>query len=945
MMQKSVMQAWWDSSHMAGSNAAYVEGLYETYLENPLDVPENWKSIFDDLPKVEGVSVEANHSDIREEFKKMAALGPAARMGSSAPTATSSPGDEKQVKVLQLINAYRFRGHQHANLDPLGLWKQERVRDLELSHHNLSEADFSTIFSLGSYAVGAEKLALGDLFKSLNRTYGGSIGSEYMHITDTEQKRWIQQYLESVEAKPTYDREAKINILKGLIAADGMEKYLGNKFTGAKRFSLEGGDALVPMLKGLISEAGAAGAKEVVLGMAHRGRLNVLVNVLGKNPSVLFDEFAGKHDGTLGAGDVKYHAGFSSDFATPGGNVHLALAFNPSHLEIVNPVVMGSVRARLVRRNCLDGSAVLPITIHGDSAIAGQGVVQETFNMSQTRGFSVGGTVRIVINNQVGFTTSKIEDTRSTQYCTDIAKMVQAPIFHVNADDPEAVSFVTKMALDYRNKFKRDVVIDLVCYRRHGHNEADEPNATQPLMYQKIKKHPVPRQIYSDQLIAEGVIEKHEIDKLVAEYRAALDHGACVVEEWRPMTEHSVDWGPYLGHQWDVSYEGSVSQERLVELGKSITSFPEDHKLHSRVSKLYNDRVAMMDGEKMLDWGMAENLAYATILDVGTDIRFTGQDSGRGTFFHRHAVLHNQTDGSDYIPLKHLHAKQGEIEIYDSVLSEAAVMAFEYGFATAEPATLTIWEAQFGDFANGAQVVFDQFLSSGEAKWGRLCGLTVLLPHGYEGQGPEHSSARLERFLQLCADHNWQVCIPSTPAQVYNMLRRQAVRPLRKPLIVMSPKSLLRHPLAVSSLEELSEGVFYNVIDEVDELETKKVERVVMCSGKVYYDLLEQRRENELNNVAIVRIEQLYPFPGQELEVVATKYAHVKDWVWCQEEPQNQGAWYCSQHHFLQTIPQGAKLTYTGRDASASPAVGYISVHNQQQKSLVEDALNIKKGT
>ena len=942
-MQNSVMKAWWDSSHMAGANAAYVEELYEAYLENPLDVPENWKTIFDELPKVEGVEVESNHTSIRDDYKKMAALGPIARVGSGGQAiGVSTGGDEKQVKVLQLINAFRFRGHQHANLDPLGLWQQERVRDLELSHHNLSQSDFDTIFSVGSYAIGPEKMALGDLFKSLNKTYCGSIGSEYMHITDTEQKRWIQQRLESIEGAPTFSREEKIKILKGLVAADGMEKYLGSKFTGAKRFSLEGGDALVPMLKGLISEAGTAGAKEVVLGMAHRGRLNVLVNVLGKNPSVLFDEFAGKHDDTLGAGDVKYHAGFSSDFATPGGNVHLALAFNPSHLEIVNPVVMGSVRARLARRNCEDGSAVLPITIHGDSAIAGQGVVQETFNMSQTRGFKVGGTVRIVINNQVGFTTSKTEDTRSTQYCTDIAKMVQAPIFHVNADDPEAVSFVTKLALEYRNKFKRDVVIDLVCYRRHGHNEADEPNATQPIMYQKIKKHPVPREVYAEQLLANGVIEQHEIDKLVADYRNALDHGACVVEEWRPMTEHSVDWTPYLGHDWDVDYDGSVSKERLVELGKSITSFPEDQKLQSRVNKLYNDRVAMIEGEKLLDWGMAENLAYATILDEGTQIRITGQDSGRGTFFHRHAVLHNQADGSDYMPLQHLHPKQGSIELYDSVLSEEAVMAFEYGFATAEPGTLTIWEAQFGDFANGAQVVFDQFLSSGEAKWGRLCGLTVLLPHGYEGQGPEHSSARLERFLQLCADHNWQVCVPSTPAQVYNMLRRQAVRPMRRPLIVMSPKSLLRHPFAVSSLDELATGVFHNVIGEIDELDTAAVERVVMCSGKVYYDLLEQRRKNELNKVAIIRIEQLYPFPSAEIQSVLAQYSHVKDWVWCQEEPQNQGAWYCSQHHFWQAIPEGSKLVYAGREASASPAVGYAAVHTQQQKALVEDALTIK---
>jgi len=941
-MQQSVMKAWWDSSHMAGSNAAYIEELYEAYLEDKNSVTEQWRSIFDGLPKVEGVEIDTNHTVIREQFKSLAALGPAARTTQSSP-ATSSGGDEKQVKVLQLINAFRFRGHQHANLDPLGLWKQERVRDLELSHHSLSEQDFDTRFNIGSYAIGEDSMTLGDLYKSLNRTYCGSIGSEYMHITDTEQKRWLQQHIESVQAKPTISREQKVNILKGLVSADGMEKYLGAKFPGAKRFSLEGGDSLVPMLKGLISHAGSNGTKEVVIGMAHRGRLNVLVNVLGKNPSVLFDEFSGKHDESLGAGDVKYHAGFSSDFATPGGNLHLALAFNPSHLEIVNPVVMGSVRARLDRRGCSDGTAVLPITIHGDSAIAGQGVVQETFNMSQTRGFQVGGTVRIVINNQVGFTTSKTEDTRSTQYCTDIAKMVQAPIFHVNSDDPEAVMFVTQLALDYRNKFKRDVVIDLVCYRRHGHNEADEPNATQPIMYQKIKKHPVPRDIYADQLTSEGSIEKHEVDKLISDYRAALDHGACVVEEWRPMTEHSVDWSPYLGHDWDVEYDGTLTKDKLIELANAVCRYPEDFKLQSRVKKLYDDREAMVKGEKKLDWGMAENLAYASLVDVGEDIRITGQDSGRGTFFHRHANLHNQKDGSDYMPLQNIKENQGKMEIYDSVLSEAAVVAFEFGYATAEPTTLTIWEAQFGDFANGAQVVIDQFLSSGETKWGRLCGLTLLLPHGYEGQGPEHSSARLERFLQMCADHNWQVCVPSTPAQVFQMIRRQALRPMRRPLIVMSPKSLLRHPLAVSSLDELEDGIFHNVIDEVDEMDSKAVKRVVMCSGKVYYDLLDQRRKNEQSDVAIIRIEQLYPFPKAEIEKIISKnYKHVKDWVWCQEEPQNQGAWYCSQHHFWSSIPNGAKLTYTGRTAAASPAVGYISVHNQQQKELVDDALKIK---
>ncbi|GGD74357.1 2-oxoglutarate dehydrogenase E1 component [Lacimicrobium alkaliphilum] len=940
-MLESVMKAWWDSSHMAGGNAAYIEELYEAYLDDPKSVSEQWREIFDQLPKVNGVELESKHSEIREQFRAMAQMGPMSRV--SAAPAGSSASDLKQVKVLQLINAYRFRGHQHANLDPLGLWKQERVRDLEPSHHELNESDFDTIFNVGSYAIGQETMPLGELFKSLNRTYCGSVGAEYMHITNTEQKRWLQQRFESVQAQPTLSRDTKVGILKGLVAADGMEKYLGSKFPGAKRFSLEGGDALIPMLKNLISHAGSNGAKEVVVGMAHRGRLNVLVNVLGKNPSVLFDEFAGKHDESLGSGDVKYHAGYSSDFATPGGNVHLAMAFNPSHLEIVNPVVIGSVRARLDRRDCKDGSAVLPVTIHGDAAIAGQGVVQETFNMSQTRGFAVGGTVRIVINNQVGFTTSKIEDARSTQYCTDIAKMVQAPIFHVNADDPEAVIFVTNLAIDYRNTFKRDVVIDLVCYRRHGHNEADEPSVTQPLMYKKVKKHPVARQLYADQLMAEGIIEKHEVEKLVSDYRAALDHGACVVDEWRPMTEHSVDWSPFIGHDWDTEYDGALSLDKLKELGERICHFPEEFALNSRVKKLYQDRAAMIAGDKKLDWGCAELLAYASIVDRGSRIRICGQDSGRGTFFHRHAVLHNQEDGQTYMPLQHVSDEQGPIEIYDSVLSEEAVMAFEYGYSTAEPGCLTVWEAQFGDFSNGAQVVIDQFLSSGEHKWGRLCGLTLLLPHGYEGQGPEHSSARLERFLQLCADHNWQICVPSTPAQVYNMLRRQMVRPMRRPLIVMSPKSLLRHAQATSSLEELAEGQFKNVIGEIDDMDAKKVKRVVMCSGKVFYDLLDQRRKNEQDDVAIIRIEQLYPFPHDEIAEVLKPYQHVKDWVWCQEEPQNQGAWYCSQHHFYAAIPQGTKLTYAGRSASASPAVGYVSLHNQQQKALVEDALSIKK--
>ncbi|NAW91336.1 MULTISPECIES: 2-oxoglutarate dehydrogenase E1 component [unclassified Vibrio] len=935
-MHNGVMKAWLESSHLAGANATYVEDLYELYLSDPDLVSEEWKRVFDGLPAQADNVVEQPHSRVRDYFRRLAKETKHYNVQVSDPDV-----DAKQVRVLQLINAYRFRGHEAAQLDPLGLWQRPLVAELDPAFHNLNEGDFEETFNVGSFAIGQETMKLKDIYQALNKTYCGSIGAEYMHIIDTEQKRWIQQRLESVVGQPSFSKEEKRIFLEELTAAEGLERYLGAKFPGAKRFSLEGGDALIPMMKELIRHAGSTGMREVVIGMAHRGRLNMLVNVLGKKPQDLFDEFAGKHGESWGTGDVKYHQGFSADFATPGGDVHLALAFNPSHLEIVNPVVIGSVRARQDRLGDEDGSTVLPISIHGDSAIAGQGVVAETFNMSQARGYCVGGTVRIVINNQVGFTTSNPRDTRSTMYCTDIAKMVQAPIFHVNSDDPEAVAFVTRIALDYRNEFKRDVVIDLVCYRRHGHNEADEPNATQPLMYQKIKKHPTPRKLYADVLIERGEFDIEIATQLVNEYRDALDHGEVVVKEWRPMALHSVDWSPYIGHEWDMAWNNKVDLERLKELGNRICQYPESHKLQSRVDKIYTDRQAMVNGEKLLDWGMAETLAYATLVDDGKRIRISGQDSGRGTFFHRHSVLHNQSDASTYIPLANIHDKQGPFEVLDSVLSEEAVLAFEYGYATAEPSGLTIWEAQFGDFANGAQVVIDQFISSGEQKWARLCGLTMLLPHGYEGQGPEHSSARLERYLQLCAEQNMQVVVPSTPAQVYHMLRRQVVRPMRRPLIVMSPKSLLRHPLCISTLEDLADGSFLPAIGEVDDLNPANVKRVVFCSGKVYYDLLEQRRNNEQGDVAIVRIEQLYPFPKEEVEAVIAQYTNVVDYVWCQEEPQNQGAWYSSQHNFRSAIPVGADLKYAGRPASASPAVGYMSVHLKQQKALVEDALTL----
>ncbi|MFP1945729.1 2-oxoglutarate dehydrogenase E1 component [Lonsdalea quercina] len=934
-MQNGAMKAWLDSSYLAGANQSYIEQLYEDYLTDPASIDTSWQTLFQQMVAT-GVKPDQLHSQTRDYFRRLAK--DSSRYTSSIHDPDS---DAKQVKVLQLINAFRFRGHQHANLDPLDLWKQEAVPDLDLAYHNLTEADLDDTFNVGSFAIGKETMKLRDLYAALRQTYCGPIGAEYMHITNTEEKRWIQQRIESVVGQPSFSVDERRRFLKELTAAEGLERYLGAKFPGAKRFSLEGGDALIPMLKEIVRHAGKNGTREVVLGMAHRGRLNVLVNVLGKKPQDLFDEFIGKHKEHLGTGDVKYHQGFSSDVDTEGGRVHLALAFNPSHLEIVSPVVIGSVRARLDRLDNPSSALVLPITIHGDAAMTGQGVVQETLNMSKARGYDVGGTIRIVINNQIGFTTSNPRDARSTEYCTDIGKMVQAPIFHVNADDPEAVAFVTQLALDFRNTFKRDVFIDMVCYRRHGHNEADEPSATQPLMYHKIKKHPTPRKIYADRLEQQQLIQLEDATEMVNLYRDALDAGECVVEEWLPMDMQALAWMPYLNHDWDEDYPYQVDMKRLQELARRISTIPPAIEMQSRVAKIYNDRAEMAEGAKPFDWGGAETLAYATLVDEGIPIRLSGEDTGRGTFFHRHAVVHNQKNGSTYTPLAHVHNAQGEFRVWDSVLSEEAVLAFEYGYATAEPRTLTIWEAQFGDFANGAQVVIDQFISSGEQKWGRMCGLVMLLPHGYEGQGPEHSSARLERYLQLCAEQNMQVCIPSTPAQVYHMLRRQALRGMRRPLVVMSPKSLLRHPLATSTLDELASGKFQPAIGEADDIDPREVKRVVMCAGKVYYDLLEKRRKNEQKNVAIVRIEQLYPFPQQYVQSVLEPYAHVLDFVWCQEEPLNQGAWYCSQHHLREAIPFGASLRYAGRPASASPAVGYMSVHQKQQQDLVDDALNV----
>ncbi|EPJ89576.1 MULTISPECIES: 2-oxoglutarate dehydrogenase E1 component [Pseudomonas] len=943
-MQESVMQRMWNSAHLSGGNAAYVEELYELYLHDPNAVPEEWRTYFQKLPADGSTATDVSHSTIRDHFVLLAKNQRRAQPVSAG--SVSSEHEKKQVEVLRLIQAYRMRGHQAAQLDPLGLWQRPVIADLSINHYGLTNADLDTTFRAGDLFIGKEEASLREIHETLQQTYCRTIGSEFTHIVDSEQRNWFMQRLESVRGRPDFSADIKSHLLERVTAAEGLEKYLGTKYPGTKRFGLEGGESLIPMLDELIQRSGSYGTKEIVIGMAHRGRLNVLVNTFGKNPRDLFDEFEGKKKVELGSGDVKYHQGFSSNVMTAGGEVHLAMAFNPSHLEIVSPVVEGSVRARQDRRNDPNGDKVLPISLHGDAAFAGQGVVMETFQMSQTRGFKTGGTIHIVINNQVGFTISNPEDSRSTEYATDVAKMIQAPILHVNGDDPEAVVFVTQLAIDYRMQFKRDVVIDLVCYRRRGHNEADEPSGTQPLMYQQIAKQRTTRELYAESLIKAGVLDDARVQAKIDDYRNALDNGLHVVKSLvkEPNKELFVDWRPYLGHAWTARHDTRFDLKTLQELSAKLMELPEGFVVQRQVQKIYEDRQKMQAGGLPINWGYAETMAYATLAFEGHPIRMTGQDIGRGTFSHRHAVLHNQKDSGTYIPLQNLYAGQPRFDLYDSFLSEEAVLAFEYGYSTTQPDALVIWEAQFGDFANGAQVVIDQFITSGEHKWGRLCGLTMLLPHGYEGQGPEHSSARLERYLQGCAEHNIQVCVPTTPAQIYHLLRRQVIRPLRKPLIVLTPKSLLRHKLAVSTLEDLAEGSFQTVIPEIDTLDAAKVTRLVMCSGKVYYDLLEKRRAEGREDTMIVRLEQLYPFPEDDLMETLAPYTNLQHAVWCQEEPMNQGAWYSSQHHLRRSVGNHNRnlvLEYAGRDASAAPACGYASMHAEQQEKLLKDAFTV----
>ena len=942
-----MMKAFRANSYLFGGNAPYVEELYENYLNNPGSVADAWRAYFDNMqavPAADGSSDtrDVAHAPIVQSFAERAKEGRLQPqvMGGDAQSA------RKQVFVIQLISAYRILGSRYADLDPLKRRERPTIPELEPAFYDFSEGDHAHLYSAANTFFGFETAPLRDILQALRDTYCGSIGAEYMHITDPAAKRWIQERLESARGKFGFDADKKKHILERLTAAEGLERYLHTKYVGQKRFSLEGSESFIAAMDELVQQAGAFGIQEIVIGLAHRGRLNVLVNVMGKMPNDLFKEFEGQHASDLPNGDVKYHQGFSSDISTPGGPVHLSLAFNPSHLEIVNPVVEGSAKARQVRRGDKDGSQVMSVLVHGDAAFAGQGVVMETLNLTETRGYGTRGTVHIVINNQIGFTTSDARDSRSTLYCTDVVKSIEAPVLHVNGDDPEAVVFATKIALDYRMQFRKDVVVDIICFRKLGHNEQDTPSVTQPLMYKKIAQHPGTRSLYADKLVAQGVVEQAYGQGLMNGFRDAMDAGKHtydpVITNFK--SKFAVDWIPFLNRKWTDAADTGVPLVELKRLSERITTVPEGFKLHPLVQKVIADRRAMSNGDQPLDWGMGEHLAFASLCASGYAVRLSGQDSGRGTFSHRHAVLHDQNrekwDQGSYIPLQFVADNQGQFIVIDSVLSEEAVLAFEYGYATAEPNALVIWEAQFGDFVNGAQVVIDQFISSGETKWGRSCGLTLMLPHGYEGQGPEHSSARLERFLQLCAENNMQVLQPTTPAQIFHALRRQMIRQFRKPLILMTPKSLLRNKDAVSNLEELADGRFMTVIGDTT-VDPKKAKRVVFCSGRVYYDLMTERRTRELDDIALVRIEQLYPFPHKAFDAELKRYPNATNIVWCQDEPQNQGAWFFVQHHMNVALKPTQKLAYSGRPASASPAVGYYDKHYAQQKELVDAALGV----
>ena len=930
------MKELWGSSHISAGHAAYLESLYEIFINNPEDLSKEWFDFFTNLPSHPKSNGEISHLEIIKDFKNI----------SRNNIASEVSVDERQGKVIRLIQSYRNRGHLKAKLDPLGMMERRSVEDLDMEFHGLSNEDLDQEFYTDTLDTGSDKSTLREIISRLEEIYCGNIGIECNHIMESEERRWFQRKFESKLKEYSFDDKEKLNIYERLNSAEGLAKYLSAKYPGMKRFGIDGAESLVPLVESIIQNCGSMGANQICFGMAHRGRLNLLVNVLGKLPSDLFAAF--DEDSNLegaSTGDVKYHLGFSSNFDTKGGEVHVSLFNNPSHLEIVDPVVIGSVRARQDRIKDKDRSKVVPVLLHGDASFSGQGVVMESLQMSQTRGFYVGGTIHVIVNNQIGFTTSNVNDSRSTDYSSDVAKMIQAPVIHVNGDDPEMVVNAVKIACKYRNKFKKDIVIDLFCYRRRGHNEADDPSATQPLMYKKISEHPSVLKQYEENLISIGILSKEKAKDIKVSYRKSLEGGKTVAKNLAKKPNDSLwfDWQPYMNIKWWPKIDTTFDKKELVKLGKDICKVPESFSLGNQARKIFDDRLNMTNEKTPINWGYAESMAYATLLKEGYPIRISGQDVRRGTFSHRHACVFDSKSGMGFIPLSEIAEKNDtRFDIYDSLLSEEAVLGFEYGYSATWPSGLTIWEAQFGDFANGAQVVIDQFIVSAQHKWERLSGLVMLLPHGYEGQGPEHSSARIERFLQLCASENIQVCVPSTPKQIFHLLRRQAIRKMRTPLVVISPKSLLRNPDAISNLNELVDGNFSCVID--DNLKNKKnVKRLIMCSGKVFYDLVKKRNDKKIKDTAIIRIEQLYPFPYDDLEEILTKYENVKEYIWCQEEPLNQGAWFSHRHRIqrvLDRFDKGNEVSLISRPAAAAPAVGLMKLHLQQQQDLINKAIS-----
>jgi 2-oxoglutarate dehydrogenase E1 component len=919
------------ASLLSGENARFIEALYQQYLSDPATVSVEWREYFSRLST--GVPSPAVTTGVVEE--------------SPAAVATL----EQQARVLQLINAYRVRGHFEADLDPLGIAPKRRHPELDPAYYGFTKDDLGREFTVGRL-FGMPALTLRGILSTLRDSYCGTVGVEYMHIQDPVPRQWIQERIEDKRYRPQFSLETKRAILTKLYAAETFEAFLHTKFVGHKRFSLEGAESLIPLLDMMLEHGAAQGVTEVVIGMPHRGRLNVLANTLGKSYEVIFSEFEGNVDPSLmmGTGDVKYHLGFSADYTTRGGKrVHLTLTANPSHLEAVNPVVEGRVRAKQERRDDMERSRVVPLLIHGNAAFAGQGVVAETLNLARLTGYQTGGTIHIIVNNQIGFTTNP-EEGHSGVYPTDVAKAVQAPIFHVNGDDPEAVVRAGMLAVEYRQTFKNDVVIDMFCYRRHGHNEGDEPSFTQPRMYRAIRAHPHVTWLYRERLLDRGELTADEVQAIERTFRARLQEALDTVKSNPPAVRPDTlrgAWEGFTRGDGTGRVDTRVRRDLLEYIARRLSTLPEHFTPNPKVEKLLQARTEAVLKDGPIDWGLAELLAYGTLVCEGTDVRVSGQDSERGTFSHRHAVLVDYDTGTRYIPLAHLREGQGSFCIFNSPLSEYAVMGFEFGYSLDAPDTLVIWEAQFGDFANGAQIIIDQFLASSEAKWQRMSGLVLYLPHGYEGQGPEHSSARLERFLQLCAEDNMQVANCTTPAQFFHLLRRQMKRNFRKPLVVMTPKSLLRHRLAVSSVADLAEGGFHEVLDEdaapagTPRVDPQHVSRLLLCSGKVYYDLLPEREKVQRADIAIVRVEQLYPFPDEHLGRILSRYERATDVVWVQEEPRNMGAWGFMLDRLPALLRPHQSLRYVGRDKQASPATGSQKIHQQEQAELVARALAV----